>query len=104
MIFNRPRRQEKKRLKWYFNEYVDIYLQKNFQVEFNSNGVSWNTISIGVTPFASYLRYINTATGSSSFVYNPSSKWANEAYRTITFEEEPTGDLLTWLQSNATPQ
>lgn len=27
-----------------------------------------------------------------------------EAYRTITFSEPPTGDLLTWLQANATPQ
>lgn len=30
--------------------------------------------------------------------------WTNQAYRTITFDEEPTGDLLTWLQANATPQ
>lgn len=31
-------------------------------------------------------------------------EWSNQAYRTITFDEEPTGDLLTWLQANATPQ
>ena len=30
--------------------------------------------------------------------------WINEAYRTITFETEPTGDLLTWLQANAVKQ
>lgn len=30
--------------------------------------------------------------------------WINEAYRTITFLEPPTGDLLTWLQSNAVKQ
>lgn len=30
-------------------------------------------------------------------------KWRNETDRTITFEEEPTGALLTWLQANATP-
>lgn len=30
--------------------------------------------------------------------------WASESYRTITFTEEPTGGLLTWLQANATPQ
>ena len=28
----------------------------------------------------------------------------NEAYRTITFFEPPTGDLLTWLQANAVKQ
>lgn len=31
------------------------------------------------------------------------SRWNMGTYRTITFEEEPTGDLLTWLQANATP-
>ena len=30
--------------------------------------------------------------------------WTNEAYRTITFENAPTGDLLTWLQANGTKQ
>lgn len=27
-------------------------------------------------------------------------KWSNSAYRTLTFETAPTGDLLTWLQAN----
>ena len=30
--------------------------------------------------------------------------WTNEAYRTITFETAPTGELLTWLQANGTKQ
>ena len=30
--------------------------------------------------------------------------WTYEAYRTITFETAPTGDLLTWLQANAVKQ
>ena len=31
--------------------------------------------------------------------------WVSEDYRTITFtEESPSGQLLTWLQSNATKQ
>ena len=30
--------------------------------------------------------------------------WVNEAYRTITFETAPTGELLTWLQANGTKQ
>lgn len=31
-------------------------------------------------------------------------QWTNEAYRTVTFEEEPTGDLLAWLKVNAVLQ
>ncbi len=34
-------------------------------------------------------------------VYLGNGSWANEAYRTVTFNTAPTGDLLTWLQSNA---
>lgn len=31
-------------------------------------------------------------------------KWNDQAYRTITFLESPTGDLLTWLQANGVKQ
>lgn len=31
-------------------------------------------------------------------------EWKDQAYRTITFDEEPTGDLLAWLQANAVQQ
>lgn len=30
--------------------------------------------------------------------------WTDQAYRTVTFETAPTGDLLTWLQANAVKQ
>lgn len=30
--------------------------------------------------------------------------WTQEAFRTITFEEMPTGALLAWLQANAVQQ
>lgn len=30
--------------------------------------------------------------------------WINDAYRTVTFYEALTGDLLTWLQANAVKQ
>lgn len=31
-------------------------------------------------------------------------QWTDQAYRTITFLEAPTGELLTWLQANGTKQ
>lgn len=37
-------------------------------------------------------------------VWGWKTDWANQAYRTITFLEAPTGDLLTWLQANGTKQ
>lgn len=33
-----------------------------------------------------------------------SFEWNNEAYKTLVFDTPPTGDLLTWLQANATKQ
>ena len=35
---------------------------------------------------------------------SPAFEWYNEAYRTLEFDTPPTGDLLTWLQANATKQ
>lgn len=47
--------------------------------------------------------YINYRKASGDFIYvakqegegNNKAAWTNQAYRTITFDEEPTGDLLT---------
>ena len=38
--------------------------------------------------------------------WHPSSPstWVDQKYRTITFLEPPTGDLLKWLQANAVKQ
>ena len=40
--------------------------------------------------------------------YAGSSEWGDgqsgAVYRTITFDEEPTGTLLTWLEANGTRQ
>ena len=39
-------------------------------------------------------------TGFNEYVF----EWNNEAYKTLVFDTPPTGDLLTWLQANATKQ
>ena len=35
---------------------------------------------------------------------SPAFEWHSEAYKTLVFDTPPTGDLLTWLQANATKQ
>lgn len=61
-------------------------------------------------PSLSVSIYYKKSSGNSVYVAkqegegNNKATWTNQAYRTITFDEEPTGDLLTWLQANATPQ
>lgn len=36
------------------------------------------------------------------YYYTQSSAWKEKSQRTITFLQEPTGDFLIWLESNAT--
>lgn len=79
-------------------------------LNFISNGENFTSITIRIAPVrTAYIKYNNTTvnniivntldTGISGEAY-----WVNSAYRTVTFLEPPTGDLLTWLQANAVKQ
>lgn len=81
------------------------YTTTEIAINFTSNGKSYSMIKIeygtGGEP-TPYLLF-----DSDIIYYVPSSNnivWTDEAYRTISFETAPTGDLLAWLQANATPQ
>lgn len=68
---------------------------------FTSNGQTFSSIKYKYAPTAyAYLNYDDTWV----FDSDDGGGWRNEAYRTITFETTPTGDLLTWLQANGTKQ
>ena len=64
-----------------------------FNTDFVSNGARFNTIWQDGS-----LRY-----GDQS-VYVEGGGWNNANYKTLYFIEAPTGELLTWLQANATRQ
>lgn len=64
-----------------------------FNTDFVSNGERFNTIWQDGA-----LRYGNQS------VYVEGGGWSNSNYKTLYFVEAPTGDLLTWLQANATRQ
>jgi len=104
---------------WVINE--DAVLSYfNFDVDFTSNNTEyvrlggWCEEDPYEEYFIWYLTYYETISprkatdvysyecdfGShSSNIRNRS--WIDEAYRTVTFETAPTGDLLTWLEANA---
>ena len=76
------------------------------QCSFTSNGSKFNSISIVEAPeVAIYiLTYDNfevagadVGLGSSNFDWS-----GNEAYKKLEFDTAPTGELLAWLQKNAT--
>ena len=86
-------------LTWVLNELVT---NRDFLVgaEFTSNGKSFNVLQVTAGKFEpSYIIYDGRVDGMWYAVYNGS--WTQEAFRTVTFAEMPTGALLTWLQANA---
>ena len=76
------------------------------QISFTSNGQKFTSIGADYDAGSFViLRYddgevagYDTAVG--DLVY----EFYNDAYRKLTFDTPPTGDLLTWLQANATRQ
>lgn len=56
-----------------------------------------------------YIKYDDTIVGEVESLSNVDdnthfTNWQNEAYRTVTFLESPSGELLTWLQASAVKQ
>lgn len=87
---------------WLLNETLSGSLGDNVNpiiIDFVSNGTNY------VSLFKETRRlYYSRASGQPTPVYDDLGSWDNQAYRTITFANAPTGDLLTWLQNNGTKQ
>lgn len=99
-------------LTWQLNDTLTLFGMetKQFDINFISNNQSFKAIyfTLGADPYMSYLTDVDTKSGITP--YSENFKWMgydetdHSAFRTITFETAPTGELLTWLQSNAVPQ
>lgn len=107
MIYN-MRRRRKKRLTWYFNDGVlpTTTSSITFHATFKSRNKSYSTMqcdiaSIAGNSVAVQLWYMNESDNTSVWLNKRS--WVSEEYRTVEFEKEPTGELLAFLQANATP-
>lgn len=94
-------------LTWYFNQTLSIPVSATsttFSTRAHYEGGSKTITGIqiinrGDNPNMSYL-----GSGFASTAWDQRRGWRDTAYRTITFDEAPSGDLLAWLQENATPQ
>lgn len=94
-------------LTWYFNQTLSIPVSTTsttFSTRAHYEGAS-KTITViqiinrGDNPDMSYF-----GSGFAFTAWDQRRGWRDTAYRTITFDEAPSGDLLAWLQENATPQ
>ena len=83
---------------WYFNDTISS-CPKPKRVNFTSNGVAYTFfIELRITGRGKALHY-----GGNTPVYDyKNSTWYDEAYRTIVLDEPATGDVLAFLEANAT--
>lgn len=83
---------------WVINQNLVGEVRFNNTIQFTSNGVSFNSFMVDTT-ILGRIKYDTV------IVYTTETlQWVNEAYRTVTFLEEPTETLLAWLQANAVKQ
>ena len=90
---------------WVLNNTINTASAFSFSASFISNGISCTGLKTGtLSPSGRDLRYTDSS-GSTNVVYGSDvSLWRNQAYRKLTFDATPTGDLLTWLQANGVKQ
>ena len=96
---------------WLLNEnpqWIGIS-SRDFSIKFTSNNQSFTLFRFNRSGVNQYdLQYndvvVNGGPWNNSLNRPNWTGWTNQAYRTITFANAPTGDLLTWLQNNGTKQ
>ena len=88
---------------WYFNDTIGSPEAGSIVVNFTSNGVGYKEMRKADYSKISRLYYHKTDGGLSDYAYNYNADtWQNEAYRTIVLDEPATGDVLEFLEANAT--
>ena len=89
---------------WYFNDTIGNVNLVVLNVNFTSNGTEYTRmVEFRAGKFIHQMQYENPNAGVTSWVYNDKkNKWEKEAYRTIVLDEPATGDILAFLEANAT--
>ena len=87
---------------WYFNDTIR-YSHVFFHVNFTSNGTAYGLMADQDNGYYGYLAYIQSdgATQNAAYIYQFGS-WLDEGFRTIVLDEPATGDVLAFLEANAT--
>lgn len=85
---------------WRFNDVISCWEGMTWNVNFVALGYPCTSI---YSTYNNNLLYTTPSLGS-IMARDAAGNWNGEEYRTVTFDDPPTGDFLTWLQANATPQ
>ena len=87
---------------WYFNDSLVTKSNGTFVVNFTSNGTEYTRmVEARAGKFFRQMQYEGDTGTNKVYDYNTST-WVNEAYRTIVLDEPATGDVLAFLEANAT--
>ena len=90
----------KNSLIWYLTDNLGYDVLEGTLIGFTANGKHFAHIQAYRGALFFSIVDGNGRPYNQTLVYNEG--WVNVAYRTITFDEEPTGDLLTWLEAHGT--
>ena len=85
---------------WVLNKQLHLTGDASYIASFTCNG----TVYAGIYTTSETVRYLfNTSQLGGQRAYTRYG-WDNQVYRTIVFDESPSGNLLEWLQANGTKQ
>ena len=86
---------------WIINDTPDFLSINGKYFNFISNNIQYIGIKIGGPPWNKMGFYI-ISDSKHTVVFEELSGWLMTEFKTIILEEPASGDLLTWLQANAT--
>lgn len=85
---------------WYFNAVIDATEYQGLhdeQIHFVSNGRTFDTIRFGYMMSTNAIAYLISGTATPAYY----GAWQDQGFRTVTFEDAPSGTLLEFLIKNA---
>ena len=86
------------------NENLETYAP-NATIDFTSNNMLFSSMSyMAQSPLMGKSEWYYGGTLVADGYAGDVLTFTEQAYRTVTFETSPTGDLLTWLEANAVKQ
>lgn len=94
-------------LNWLLNETISLptsTLYGSFTVPGDSEGYVFTKIEQRYLSGIFNLVYATESAAEYVYAGGYLNQWSSAKYRTLNFLEEPTGELLTWLQANAVQQ
>lgn len=104
MIYNWPVNKKMDET-WYLNDTIRLSSNISVSIKFKCDNYEFNQFTIAQKYNLEYTPDTNNDDDiDNTLAYHQKRGWLNQTYRTITFLESPTGDLLTWLQQNGVKQ